>query len=76
MDEHSTSLLNRVSDEPVWDSKELFGVFFIVVMQINIQILKILLSFCVLFWAYIQNMSNPKIQNVLCFEACDEVAIE
>lgn len=49
MYENFSSVLDCVSNEPVGKSEEFFGVFLVVIMEIDIEVVKVVVSFGVLF---------------------------
>jgi hypothetical protein len=49
MNKNSSSFSDCALDEPIGQSKELLGVLFCVIVQVNVEIFKIMLPFCELF---------------------------
>lgn len=66
MYEYFAFLPDGVFNEPVRKPKEFFSIFFRIVMQIYIQVLKVLLSFGVLFWSYVKDMRDSHLEQVFC----------
>ena len=62
MDEHLSSFHNGPFDEPVGQPVELFDIFFGVVVEIDVEILEIFGSFCVLFAGNIEDMGDAKFE--------------
>lgn len=58
---HLASIFNRISDKPIGQPEILLGILFIVIVQIDVQVLKILVSFGVLFGSHVEDMRNPEL---------------
>ena len=62
MDEHFPSLLYRILYESVWQPEVFLSILFIIVVEINIEVLKILVSFCILFGSHIEYVCDSKFE--------------
>ena len=58
---HLPTIFYRISDKPIGQPEILLGVLFIIVVQIDIKVLKILVSFGVLFGSHVEDMRNPEL---------------
>ena len=76
MDEHLSSFHNGAFDEPVGQSVELFDVFFGVVVEVDIEILEIFASFCVLFAGNVENMGDAKFEERPCLQPRGKSSVE
>lgn len=76
MDEDFASVLNRVFYKSVRESEVFFGVFFVFIMQVNVEVFEILCSFGVLFGGDIEYVGDSQFEQVFGFEPGDKVAVE
>ena len=70
-----STLIPSILNEPITESKKLFGILLGIVMQINIKIVKITGPFGILLWSNIQNMSDAKFEQMFSLESSNEIAI-
>ncbi len=75
MNENLSAVLDRILDKPVGQPEILLGVLLIVIVQINVQVLKVLVSLCVLLGSDVEHMRDSQIEQVLSLQAGDKIAI-
>jgi len=75
MNKNFSCIFDGIFDKPVGKSEILFSILFIVIVQINIQVVKVLVSLSVLFGSHFEDMRDSQLEQVFGFEASDKVAI-
>lgn len=75
MNKNLAPFFYRTSYEPVRQSEKLFSILLITIMQVNVQVLKVMFPPSVLFWSHIENMCYPHLQQMLGLKACNKVAV-
>ena len=58
MDEDLSSFMQGVLYETIGNSEKLFGIFFRIVVKIDIQVVEVFISFGILLWSHIKNMGD------------------
>ena len=76
MDKHLPPIFNRVSNKPIRQPKILLSILLVVIVQVNIQVLKILATLGVLLGGHVEDMGNAQLEKVFGLEARDEVTVE
>ena len=61
MNKNFSGILDGIFDKPVGKSEILFSILFIVIVQINIQVVKVLVSLCVLFGSHVEHMRDSQL---------------
>lgn len=74
MHEYLPSRLQCILDEPVRKPEKFLCVLLSCIPQVDRTILKILLSFSILFTGDIENVGDPKVEQMLSFEPTDKIA--
>lgn len=76
MDKYLAPILDGISNESIGEPKILLGIFLIIIVQIDIEVLKILTTLGVLFGGDVEHVGDAELQKMLGLEAGDKVAVE